>query len=474
MLLFTGCVSHRATPVPTTPVVPFSETGTVVPSTRWWTEFSDAGLNQYVEQALGGNFTLAAALQRLRAARAFARREASDLLPDINGVIGSDTTLGSGIRDTDYSLGLASAYQVDLWGQIQSRVDAERFRAQATLADYHAVALALAAEVSQVWFALIESYAQLDLLAGQIESNRRGLKSQELRFGRGFVRSADVLRQRQLVEQTLEQEVIVKARIAVLEHQLAVLLGHLPQMANYVTGATLPDLPPLPETGLSSELLMRRPDVKSSYLTLVAADRDLASAISARYPRLNLTGSVLNAAENPETLFRDWIVSISSQLIAPLFDGGERRSEIARTDALVCQRFNEYGQTMLNAFREVEDALAQERFQKQRIERINAQVKLAGQASEQLRQQYLIGDADYLDVLSAIQAQQQLQRDSLSARLDLILFRIQLYLALAGDFDTCPQVAVDAGLEAMPPMGSPSILEAPVDVEELPPAPERP
>ena len=219
---------------------------------------------------------------------------------------------------------------------------------------------------------------------------------------------------------------------------------------------------------------MRRPDVKSSYLTLVAADRDLASAISARYPRLNLTGSVLSAAENPETLFRDWIVSISSQLIAPLFDGGERRSEIARTDALVCQRFNEYGQTMLNAFREVEDALAQERFQKQRIERINAQVKLAGQASEQLRQQYLIGDADYLDVLSAIQAQQQLQRDSLSARLDLILFRIQLYLALAGDFDTCPQVAVDAGLEAMPPMGSPSILEAPIDVEELPPAPERP
>ena len=129
------------------------------------------------------------------------------------------------------------------------------------------------------------------------QTNRTGLKAQELRFGRGFVRSADVLRQRQLVESTLEQEVVVRARIEVLEHQLSVLLGQLPQTASFAPGAELPALPPLPHTGLPSELLIRRPDVRRDYLAFLAADRDLASAISAQYPRINLTGSLVNFAE---------------------------------------------------------------------------------------------------------------------------------------------------------------------------------
>lgn len=440
---------------------------------RWWQAFGEPALNRQVEQALGDNFSLAASLDRLRAARALARREASDLFPDVDGVIRTDSILGRGADRTVYTWGLDAAYQVDLWGQIQSRVDAARLRADATEADYHAVALSLAAEVARTWFALIEAHAQLELLDEQIETNRTGLKAQELRFGRGFVRSPDVLRQRQLVESTLEQAVVVRARIEVLEHQLAVLTGQMPQNASYAPGAVLPDLPPLPATGLPSDLLTRRPDVRRDYLAVLAADRDLASAITARYPRLSLTGSVVSATEHPETLFRDWFVSLGSQLIAPLIDGGQRKAEVDRTEAETRQAFHEYEQTMLVAFQEVEDSLALERYQIQRIERLNAQVSLAQQSSDQLVRQYLIGDADYLDVLSAIQAQQRLQRETLSARLDLLLIRIGLYLALAGDFDTCPQ---DLAETPSPPTEVPVELppdEAPVDELEVEPDLER-
>lgn len=406
---------------------------------RWWTAFDDPDLNLLVDQALGGNFTFATALQRLRAARALARREASDLFPDVDGIIFTDTNVGRGPDRTSILWGLDAAYQVDLWGQIQSRVEAERLRAEATDADYHAVALSLAAEVVRTCFSLMEAHAQLELLDEQIETNRTGLTAQELRFGLGFVRSADVLRQEQLVESTLEQAVVARARIEVLEHQLAVLLGQPPQTASYDLGSQLPALPSLPDAGLPSELLNRRPDIRRDYLSFLAADRDLASAISAQYPRISLTGSAINAADNPENLFQDFFVSIGSQLIAPLLDGGQRRAEVDRTAAVARQRFNEYGQTMLNAFREVEDSLALEHYQIQRIERLNAQVSLAQQASEQLVKQYLIGDADYLDVLSTIQTQQRLQRETLSARLDLVLIRIGLYLALAGDFDMRPR-----------------------------------
>ncbi|NND98673.1 MAG: TolC family protein [Pirellulaceae bacterium] len=459
LLLVAGCANRDGLSFPDKSPPPFSDSGQIIPPDRWWTSFGNDELDRHINQAFSGSYTLAAALNRLRAARALARREASDLWPDVDGVADVGGAFGPGSDRGSYNWGLDASYQVDLWGQIQSRVQAERLRADATYADYHAIALALSAEMTRIWFALIESHAQLALLDEQIETNRTGAMLQESRFALGQIRSADVLRQRQLVESTLEQAVVVKAQIEVLEHQLAVLLGQPPQEARYVTGAQLPDLPPLPAVGVPSELLHRRPDVRSDYLAFVAADRDLASAITAQYPRISLTGSVLNLADRPETLFRDWFVSVGAQLIGPLIDGGQRRAEVDRTKAVVRQRYNEYGETMLNAFREVEDNLALERYQIERLGHLEKQVQLARQASEQLREQYLIGDTDYLNVLSAITAQQRLQRDLLSARLELLLIRVNLYLALAGDFDPCQQGFI--GFQAIP-----SLLEQPVSESE--------
>ena len=405
---------------------------------RWWTTFDDPRLNFLVEESFSRSFTLAAALQRLRAARALARREASDLWPDIDGVVDIVGDFGPGTDRGIYTSGFDVSYQVDLWGQIESRVEAERLRAAATASDYQAIALTLSAEITRTWFSLIEAHAQAKLLEQQIETNRTGLQIQEFRFAFGESGSPDVLRQRQLVESTLEQAVIVQARIDVLEHQLAVLLGRMPQDASYEPGTEFPKLAPLPETGLPSELLTRRPDVRRDFLAFVAADRDLASAISAQYPRLNLTGSLLNVADRPETLFRDWFVVIGGQLIAPLVDGGQRRAEVDRNNAVVRQRFDEYGETVLNALREVEDSLALERYQLERLEHLENQSELARQASEQLLLEYSFGFTQYLDVLSSITSEQRLQRETLAARLELLLIRVALYLSLAGGFEPRP------------------------------------
>lgn len=436
-----GCATQAVVgTLPIQPAPPFSRSGWVEVPDRWWTALDDPALNREIDRCLRGNFTLASAWERVRAARALTRREASDLWPDLDGFAEAAGAIDTeGPNEAFFALGVDVAYQVDLWGQIRSRVEAERLRASATLQDYQTAALTLSAEVARTWFALIEAHAQLALLEEQIETNLTGLKVQEARFGLGQVGSADVLRQRQLVESTREQVVVVRSRIAVLEHLLAVLQGRPPQQASYDTATVLPTLPPLPDTGLPSELLNRRPDVRRDYLALQAADRDLASAISAQYPRLNLAGTVATTAESPENLFREWIASIAGQLVAPLIDGGQRRAEVDRNAAVVRQRFAEYGETVLIAFREVEDALAREQYQRQRIARLSEQLELAEQASVQLREQYLIGETDYLNILSAITEAQRLQRATLSARLDLVLTRIALYLALAGDFDSRPQ-----------------------------------
>ncbi len=466
LLMVSGCAErnlHRAPLPPIESAQGFSETGIASAPNRWWTTFGDPSLDFHVDNGLCNNYSIQAAAQRVRAARAVTRREASDFWPDVDGILGVGFNGGPNENSESYNLGLDTNWQVDLWGEIESRVEAQRLRANATCWDYHAAALGLSGEITSVWFSLIEANAQAELLKEQIETNRTGLQLQEERFGLGFVRSADVLRQRQLLESTLEQSVVIESEINVLEHQLAVLLGEMPQRASYAPGISFPELPPLPVTGLPTELLLKRPDIQRNYNALAAADRELASAISRQFPRLNLSGSLQNLAENPENLLRDWFVSLGGQLIAPLLDGGQRRAEVDRTVAVKYELFNAYAQSVLLAYRDVENALVQEKFQLQRIEHLKEQVKLAGQASNQLREQYLIGDAQYLDVLNAITGQQRLQRNLLSAQLELRLIRVSLYLALAGNIDPICTPAGFSESEMLPMELEETVEEQPVN-----------
>ena len=277
------------------------------------------------------------------------------------------------------------------------------------------------------------------LIESQIETNQTVLQLIENRFRLGLVQAVDVLRQRQLVEATREQRVIADAERQVLVHQLAVLLGRPPQEGPGTQPEDLPDLPPLPATGVPLDLVQRRPDVQSAFLQLQAADQDVAAAIRNQFPRLTLTASATSEV-TAGTLFQEWVTSFAGNLLAPLFYGGELRAEVDRTQAVRQQRLFEYGQTVLIAFQEVEDALVLEVRQRERISSLEDQLTLADQAYEQLRFQYLNGTSNYLEVLTALDEVQALRRDLLSARLTLVDQRIALYRALAGSFDTAREV----------------------------------
>lgn len=442
LLFLCGCTASQGPePLPLQSAPPMTMAGEVAPPDRWWTAFRDAPLNGHVARALDENFTLVSAWERVRAGRALARREASELYPQVDGVGSaelSDTITESGRTEERWELGLRVSYEVDLWGRIDSRVEAERLRATATHSDYRAAALSVSTAVAQTWYQLAEARLQLALIGEQVDTNADVLELLRVRFRAGQIRGADVLRQRQLLEATREQLIVLGARADVLRHQLAVLTGQPPQGVEGLdfADASLPALPPMPKTGIASDLVLRRPDVRSALRRLRAADRDVASAVSDQYPRINLSASLVSAAEHPERLFKDWLASIAGQIVAPLIDGGRRRAEVERADAVRRQLLAEYGQAVLVAFREVEDALAQERRQIDRIRSFKQQLELAKQTSDQLRTQYLKGLVEYIDVLTALRAEQQLQRDILTGRRVLLGFRIALYRALAGGFET--------------------------------------
>ncbi|MBD3335425.1 MAG: TolC family protein, partial [Candidatus Eisenbacteria bacterium] len=236
------------------------------------------------------------------------------------------------------------------------------------------------------------------------------------------------------------QKLITESRIHVLEHRLAVLLGRAPQEPTQYAPNKLPALPPVPETGLPMDLVRRRPDIRAAYRRLQAADRDLAAAISNQYPRLSLNASVSTAEDDSGNLFESWAHSFAANLLAPIFYGGQLRAEVDRNEALKQQRLYEYGQATLVAFQEVEDALIQEEKQRERIRSLEEQAHYAEQSYERLRNEYFNGVSNYIDVLTALTDYQELRRELLSAQLVLLEFRIALYRALAGGFETPREV----------------------------------
>lgn len=439
VVIFTGCKTQKE--MVSSPIErpeSFSDSGTGFIPEKWWTTFEDERLNTVVDSALQTNFNLLTAWQRLRAAQSVVDRESSSLFPNVEASAQGEVNQSPAEFQEPESiqLGLSSVYEIDLWGRMRSSIDAEQYRAQATLADFQTAALTLSAEIVRTWYQLADAQNQLELVDQQIETNLTVLEMLNNRFEIGQIQSVDVFRQQQLVEATREQKTYAESRVQVLEHQLAVLLGRAPQAGIERKPEYLPELPPLPDTGVPVDLVRRRPDVQSSYLLLQAADRDLASAINNQYPRLTISTSLTSSTDNAGNLFEDWALSFASNMIAPLFYGGQLGAEVDRNEAIKRQRLYEYGQTILTAFREVEDALIRERKQVESIRSINRQVELATRAYEQLRFQYLNGEGNYLDVLTALDDIQQLRRDLLSARLALVEYRIALYRALAGSFQT--------------------------------------
>lgn len=437
--LISGCATPDPLPEPVAAPEAFSASGSEAAPARWWTAFADPALDARVNRALTGNLPLEAAWQRLRAAQALSRREASDLYPDLEaGASGS--VAGGGDEDdgteTELRLGATASYEVDLWGRIRARADAERFREQASFHDYRVVALTVSAELTRAWYGLVAARRQQALLEQQITTNQQVLELLQARVRIGALPAVDALRQQQLIEATREELIQVKARAEVLEHQLAVLEGRPPQRATGAGETALPSLPPLPATGLPAELVERRPDVQRQRAELRAASKDLSAAISDRYPRLVLTAEMATSGSNPGDLFGNFIRNLAGELLQPVLDGRQRASEVDRQRAVERQRLLEYGQAVLVAFREVEDALTLEARQRERIASIERQAELARQSFEQLRTQYLNGVSSYIDVLGALSAEQQLRRDLIAARLALIEFRIALYRALAGGFPT--------------------------------------
>lgn len=440
LLLLSACTPQVAQQPPIVqPQAGFTATGQAQLPGKWWLSFEDPELDRLINIALAGNFTLQSAWDRLDRARATARKAGADLVPQLDGEAGFDAARAHQETRTtsshSYNLGLVASYEIDLWGRIRSTQQAAELDARASAEDLHTAALTLSAQVATTWFQLLEQFGQIDILEQQLHINEQTLELIELQVRAGQTGIADLLQQRQVTESRRGELALAAGRAQVLQNQLAVFLGTAPDQAPRITPGTLGDLPPLPATGLQSRLLEQRPDVRAAWLKLQATDQRVAAAVADRFPRLSLVGRASTADREIENLFDDWLTSLAVNLLAPLIDGGRRRAEVERTQAVAAEALHDYGQTVLDALAEVEDALTREEQQKKYLASINQQLLLSEQAIGRIRDRYINGAEDYQRVLGALLSKQLLQRTQLTARRELFENRVNLCRALAGGWE---------------------------------------
>ena len=447
-----GCSKHhRMSEVPLVVALPqeYSASGTTTAPLHWWQVFNDNELNSLMETAFSENLDLKVAWNRLSQAEASTSYSRSARRFSVDGSLAvtrrksvflQGAAFGArGVNAfylSQYDMSVAANYEVDLWNRLRSQVRASSRDERAARNDLETIGLSLSATLCEAWFQLIEQQSQLQLVNEQIKVAQTFLELLELRLGQGVSSALDVYQQKQQLASTRALLPQIKSQEAVLKHQLATLLALLPNTDDFQIPAKLPQLPPLPATGLPIEILDNRPDVRAAMQRVLAADHRVAAAVASLRPNLNIRPTTGFSSSTTSSLFDNFIWSVGSSLLGPIIDGGRRRAEVRRSKAFVAEQLNRYGSIVLTAIREVEDALAREKFHRQYISELDKNLALSEATLEEAKARYLNGLSDYLPFLTALVSLQNLQRTRVSAQRQLLSYRISLHRALGGKWTT--------------------------------------
>jgi NodT family efflux transporter outer membrane factor (OMF) lipoprotein len=411
-------------------------------SERWWTAFGSPELNALIERALAGNMSLSRAAARLEQARAGAALRGAARRPELS-VSGSVSvnereraqTPGADTRTESAGITLAAGYELDLWGRLTAIAREAELDRDASSEDLQAARVSVTAETALRYFELLGVRRKLHVVIDQLETSRSVAGLVELRFRRSQASALDVLQQRENVAAVEALLPHLEARESVLLNELAVLTGVPAGTRLALTARSLPAVPPLPEAGVPARLLARRPDVRAARLRLESSEWSVSAAQADRLPAVRITSSGGYSAGEISDLFDNWIAQLAAGLAGPLLDGGRRKAEVARAMAVVDERLSAYRSVLLEAVREVEDALVLDRRQGEHVAALERQLEAARLSRSEATARYQRGIESYLSVLLALGGVQRLERQIADARLERIAYRVNLYRALAGAWE---------------------------------------
>ena len=419
----------------------------------WWELLRDEQLQQLIRTALDHNWDLQRAVATIDEFRAKAMVPQFDFLPQINATVNAPAVRKTGFLVAgfpnifDYYFLGNLAWEMDVWGRIRRSSEAARADLLSKEENRRGVTIQLVSAVAEGYFNLLQFDLQLDIAKRTLQSWEESVRIAQARLHQGMTSKLDA-------DQFEAERANAAARTAELqrqmvqaENQLSILLGRRPFAV--ARGRSLdeqilaPDVPP----GLPSELLQRRPDVLGAERQLAAATARIGAAKAERFPKISLTGVSGMAHPALQAIFtgKSQFGVFGAGLAAPIFNaqilGFQQEAMEAQNKEAVAQ----YQQTVLTAFREVEDSLIAVRTARMQSESQQQQVTALQSALKLAELRYKGGLANYLDVLVARRNLFEAELALTSTRRLLLASIVQLYRALGGGWSPDGQPAEDPG-----------------------------
>jgi NodT family efflux transporter outer membrane factor (OMF) lipoprotein len=435
----------------------------------WWEPFGDARLNQLESQLNAQNPDLAAMAEIYTQSRDLVAEARSQLYPQLSAAALMSyereskhapfriPTSPVPLAEGDNRIGLSASWEPDIWGAIRNQVHTQARLSQASAATLAGLQLSLQAELASDYAALRGMDLQVAIYRTAVASYQQAVLITTQRFQGKIASGIDVERAKSQLESTQQLLDGALASRALLQHAIAILAGDNPSTFAIAPqagmGLTLQETPVV----VPSALLERRPDIAAVERQMAAANATIGISRAAFYPQITISGTAgfedrgWDLASVPNSVW-----SIGGGALLPLFEGGLRRAELQRSWSQYAQTRDQYRSTVLLAFAEVEDGLAQTTHLRAQVAAQTEAASAADKAEALAMQLYVGGLTTYLDVVVAQET--ALSAHIVAAQLETSEYQAEIGLikALGGGWTTS-QLPSEAAVVPFGPLEFPSI-----------------
>ncbi|WP_443945742.1 TolC family protein [Pedobacter sp. AW1-32] len=405
-------------------------------SLQWKSFFTDSHLQNLIDTALKNNQELMSTLQEIEIARNDIRLRKGDLLPTVGARLGAGiekvgryTSQGAGDASTDIEPGkevpdaltdftgqIYANWEVDIWKKLRNAKKAAITRYLSTVEGKNFVLTNLVSEVANSYYELLALDSQLEIVQQNIELQKNALEIIKIQKEATRVNELAVQKFRAEVLNSQSLEFDIRQKITEAENKINLLLGRYPQEIPREKGNFFALTPAVVRTGIPSQLLANRPDIKKAELELEASKLDVKVARAEFYPSLDITAAFGLQAFKPTYLVKlpeSMLYSLAGDLAGPLVNRNAIKAEFISANARQIQAMYDYQRTILNAYMEVSNQLSSIGNLDKSYDLKSKQVDALSKSTEIAGDLFKSARADYLEVLMT-------QRDALESKLDLV------------------------------------------------------
>ncbi len=412
-----------------------------LPKGDWWAVFNDPVLSALLKQCKESNPNLTAAYYRVEQARQAARMDAADLYPQAGG--NASFTRNEGSRNAanysrfdKWATGLTFTWDLDIFGRVQSIIESDIAKAQASIDLYNNLILAMQTQVASVYFTLRQYTSEADLLIRTLDTRKNYTELVRRRVKLDYASDLDLQRALQQEYEAAAQLSTLERQIALAKNQLAILVGTTPASLEF-KDAPLGDKLPLLPAAVPSQLLERRPDIAAAEREVYAANARIGVAQAGFFPTVSITANTGLEAKNIDFLINSssFAWGVSPQIYIPIFQAGKIYAQKQVALAAHKETLENYKATVLKAIGEVEDALAEVNYLAREYQKRSAVTQASLRVQELTITQYELGSVDYFSVSDA--QRQALLNEREQLRLQGNRFRacVNLIAALGGGWE---------------------------------------